>query len=180
MIGAGTMRADNPRLLVKSEELRAKRTAAGKPAYPLKVTVTSSGNLDSNLKFWHFGGEKLVYTTDGSLEKVREQLSGLADVVSLGPSVDFSALLDDLGSRGIGQLMVEGGGFIHTAFLSAGLADEVHLAIAPLVVGDPRAPRFLHSADYPGGSLYRMRLIEAREIGDVVLLRYRPKESSQS
>lgn len=140
LIGAGTMRSDDPRLLVNSEERRAVRVAAGKPAYPLKVTVSASGDLDAGLKFWHHGGEKLAYTTDAGEEKLRERLAGLADVVSTGPAIDFGALLDDLGARGIERLMVEGGGQIHTAFLSQGLADEIHLAIAPLVVGDPGAP----------------------------------------
>jgi 5-amino-6-(5-phosphoribosylamino)uracil reductase len=74
--------------------------------------------------------------------------------------------------------MVEGGERMHTAFLSQGLADEIHLAIAPIVVGQAGAPRFLGAADYPGGSTHRMRLLETRMIGDVVLLRYAPKEES--
>lgn len=74
--------------------------------------------------------------------------------------------------------MVEGGGHIHTAFLSLDLVDEIHLAIAPLVVGQADAPRFLHPADYPWTSTRRMVLAEVRTIGDVVLMRYLPKEES--
>ncbi|MEV0066102.1 dihydrofolate reductase family protein [Amycolatopsis sp. NPDC050768] len=172
LIGAGTIRADNPRLLVNSEERRAERVRAGKPAYPLKVTVTASGDVDPEWKFWHHGGEKLVYTTESGAPAARERLGQLAEVVALGPEVDFGALLDDLGSRGIRRLMVEGGGQIHTAFLSQRLADEIHLAIAPLVVGAAAAPRFLLPALYPGG---RMKLLDTRAIGDVVLIRYAPK-----
>ena len=46
LVGAGTLRADNPRLLVNSAERRAARVAAGRPEYPLKVTVSGSGDLD--------------------------------------------------------------------------------------------------------------------------------------
>ncbi|MFD3756641.1 RibD family protein [Streptomyces sp. NPDC058622] len=180
LIGAATMRSDNPRLLVNSEERRAARLAAGKPACPLKVAVSASGDLDAGLKFWHHGGDKLAYTTDAGEEKLREELSGLADVVSTGPVIDFGAILDDLGDRGVERLMVEGGGRIHTAFLSQGLADEIHLVIAPLVVGDADAPRFLNPAAYPGGSTRRMRLAEARALGDVVLLRYLPKQEGSA
>ncbi|WIX80707.1 dihydrofolate reductase family protein [Amycolatopsis carbonis] len=172
LIGAGTIRADNPRLLVNSEERRAERVRAGKPAYPLKVTVTASGDVDPEWKFWHHGGEKLVYTTETGARIARERLGRLAEVVALGPQVHFGALLDDLGDRGIRRLMVEGGGQIHTAFLSQLLADEIHLAIAPLVVGAAAAPRFLLPALYPGG---RMKLLDTRAIGDVVLIRYAPK-----
>jgi riboflavin-specific deaminase-like protein len=178
LIGAATIRADNPRLLVNSPQRRADRVARGLPGYPLKVTVTASGDLDPDAKFWHHGGEKVVYTTDTAAEKLRERLACLADVVALGSNVDFGALLDDLGNRGVKRLMVEGGGHIHTAFLSQGLADEIHLAIAPLLVGEAEAPRFLNSASYPGGPTRRMRLAEARTIGDVVLLRYLPREEN--
>jgi 5-amino-6-(5-phosphoribosylamino)uracil reductase len=179
LIGAETMRRDNPRLLVNSEQRRAERTARGLPAYPVKVTVTASGNLDPDLKFWHYGDKKIVYTTDVGAKKLQERLAGLADIVALGPVLDdFGLILDDLGNRGINRLMVEGGERMHTAFLSQGLADEIHLAIAPLVVGQVGAPRFLGAADYPGGPARRMRLLESRTIGDVVLLRYAPKEES--
>lgn len=176
LIGAGTIRADNPRLLVNSEARRAERVREGKPEYPLKVTVTASGEIDPAWKFWHHGGEKLVYTTDAGAVTVRERLGELAGVVALGATVDFRALLDDLGRRGVRQLMVEGGGQVHTAFLAQGLADEIHLAIAPVVVGDADAPRFLLPAHYPGGSTRRMQLLDAQPIGDVVLIRYAPKD----
>ncbi|GAA2837088.1 dihydrofolate reductase family protein [Kitasatospora sp. CM 4170] len=176
LIGGNTLRSDNPRLLVNSEKRRADRVAAGKSEYPLKVTITASGDLGRDLKFWHFGDQKVVYTTDGAVTKLREELDGLADVVSTGPTMDFEAVLDDLGSRGVERLMVEGGGQIHTQFLAQNLADEVHLAIAPLLVGQAAAPRFVHPAEYPGGSTSRMKLLDATTVGDVVLLRYAPKQ----
>ncbi|MCX4971030.1 dihydrofolate reductase family protein [Streptomyces sp. NBC_00654] len=178
LIGATTMRTDNPRLLVNSEERRATRIAEGRSEYPLKVTVTRTGNLSSDLKFWHHGGDKLVFTVDEAVEKVRAALGGLADVVSVGTELDWGLVLDDLGRRGVGRLMVEGGGTIHTQLMAQDLADELHLAVAPLLVGQSAAPRFLGAADYPGGTTARMRLLETRAIGDVVLLRYAPGERS--
>ncbi|MER7983385.1 dihydrofolate reductase family protein [Streptomyces sp. NPDC095817] len=176
LIGATTMRKDNPRLLVNSETRRAERVAEGKPAYPLKVTITRTGDLAADLNFWHHGGEKLVITVDDAADKVRATLDGLADVVSVGPEFDWGLALDELGRRGIKQLMVEGGGTIHTQLMSQNLADEVHLAIAPLLVGQPEAARFLGAAEYPGGSTARMKVLEIRAIDDVVFVRYSPKE----
>ncbi|WP_067826083.1 RibD family protein [Nocardia inohanensis] len=178
LIGAETLRRDNPRLLVNSADRRLRRVADGKPAYPLRVIVTARGDLDTGLKFWHSGGERLVYTTDSGAAKLGDSLAGLADVVSLGAAIDFGELLDDLGKRDVERLMVEGGGSIHTAFLSAGLADEIRMAIAPLVVGDPAAPRFLGPSDFPGGPNHRMHLADVSRIGDIALLRYLPKEES--
>jgi 5-amino-6-(5-phosphoribosylamino)uracil reductase len=174
LIGATTLRRDNPRLLVNSAKRREEREARGLPPYPLKITVTRTGDLDPDLKFWHHGGEKLVYAPDAAVPKLRERLEDLAGVVGLGAGLDFGAMLDDLGSRGIGRLMVEGGGTIHTQFLTAGLADEIHLAIAPFFVGDPEAPRFVNPGTFPNDLGNRMTLAEARAIGDVALLRYLP------
>jgi hypothetical protein len=54
----------------------------------------------------------------------------------------------------------------------------MHVTVAPLLVGQADAPRFLGPAAYPGHSRARIRLVEARLVGDVVLLRYFPKERS--
>ncbi|GAA2131136.1 hypothetical protein GCM10009760_04450 [Kitasatospora kazusensis] len=178
LVGGNTLRLDNPRLLVNSPDRRAARVAAGKPAYPLKVTLTGSGSLGAGLNFWHTGGEKLAYTTLASAPGLRAELSGLAEVVGVGETVDLGAVLDDLGRRGVGRLMVEGGSGVHTQFLAQGLADELQLAVAPLLVGQAAAPRFVGRAAFPGGPGRRMRLLGARTVGDVVLLRYAPKEYS--
>ncbi|MEU1425720.1 dihydrofolate reductase family protein [Nocardia sp. NPDC005746] len=178
LIGAETLRRDNPRLLVNSSDRRLQRVAAGKPDYPVRVIVSARGELDPELRFWHSGGERLVYTTDSGAARLGDRLAGLAEVISLGATIDFAALLDDLGKRGVESLMVEGGGSIHTAFLSSGLVDEIWMAVAPLVVGDPAAPRFLGPAAFPGGPQHRMRLADVARIGDIALLHYLPKEDS--
>lgn len=175
LVGAETLRRDNPRLLVYDAERRADRTADGKPEHPLKVTVTGSGDLDADLLFWHHGGDKLVYTTDHARPRAERALGDLATVVALGDHIDFGRLLDDLGARGVGRLMVEGGGRVHTAFLAAGLADEVRMAVAPLLIGRAAAPRFLHPADFPGGPARRFHLADVTRLGDVAVLRYFPK-----
>lgn len=176
LVGGNTLRADNPRLLVNDPARRAARAAAGRPEHPLKVTLSASGALAADLRFWHTGGAKLAYTTAAGAAVLRPRLDGLAEVVALGDSVDLGAVLDDLGARGVRRLMVEGGSGVHTQFLAQGLADELQLAVAPLLVGQPGAPRFVGPAAFPGGPTRRMRLLEARTVGDVVLLRYAPKE----
>ncbi|MFF9770050.1 dihydrofolate reductase family protein [Streptomyces sp. NPDC014636] len=172
LVGAGTIRADNPRLLVNSARRRAARGATGRPEYPLKVTVTGSGDLDPDANFWHTGGEKLVYTTDEGAERAARLLGRTADVVPLGRALDWRALLEHLHDvRGVGRLMVEGGGTVHTQLLQQGLADELQLVLAPLFVGDPAAPRLFGPGGYQGG---RLRLLDTRRIEDVVLMRYAP------
>jgi 5-amino-6-(5-phosphoribosylamino)uracil reductase len=136
LVGAGTLRTDNPRLLVYSAERRAARVAAGQPEYPLKVTVSASGDLDPEALFWHTGGAKIVFTTDKGARRLRGLLPADVDVVALGADVEWRAVLGHLGDvRGVRRLMVEGGGRVHTQLLQQGLADEVQLVVAPLFVG---------------------------------------------
>ncbi|MFD4352893.1 RibD family protein [Nocardia sp. NPDC058518] len=172
LIGAHTLRTDNPRLLVNSAERRAARVSAGKPEYPVKVTVTDSGDLDPHLRFWHTGGDKLVYTSDAGAAKLANRLDGLAEVISLGERLVLPALVADLGIRGIHRLMVEGGTGMHTGFLAADLVDEIRLAIAPILVGDPAAPRFVGPAEFPGGAGRRLHLVGVEQLGDVAVLNY--------
>jgi 5-amino-6-(5-phosphoribosylamino)uracil reductase len=174
LIGAGTLRADDPRLVVRSPERRAARTAAGLPEFPLKVLITGSGELDPAAPFWRTGGRKAVYTTDGGASRAQRALRGQkdVDVVPVGPELDWRAVLEHLHAvHRVRRLMVEGGGSVHTQLLRLGLADELQLAVAPLLVGDPDAPRLFGPGAYPPG---RLRLEETRQVGDVVLARYRP------
>ncbi|GHA69830.1 dihydrofolate reductase family protein [Streptomyces anthocyanicus] len=171
LVGGGTVRADNPRLLVNSAERRAARVADGRAEYPLKVTVSGSGELDPAARFWHTGGDKVLLTTDDGARRARALGIG-ADVVSLGADLDWRAALEYLNDRrGVRRLMVEGGGTVHTQLLQQGLADELQLVLAPLFVGDPAAPRLFGPGAYQGG---RLRLVETRRIEDVVLMRYLP------
>ena len=173
LVGAATVRNDNPRLLVRSPARVARRRTAGRPAQPLKVTVTSRAKLDPEALFFTAGiGPKLVYCASDTVGMARGQLGAVATVIDGGAPVEMRRVSEDLHARGVRRLMVEGGGQVHTQFLSEGLADELQLVVAPLFVGHPDATRFVGPGRYPWSASSRARLVETRPIGDVVLLRY--------
>jgi len=173
LVGATTIRQDDPRLLVRSAERRAARVARGEPPHPVKVTVTGSCDIDPAARFFTLGeADKIVYCASSTCPDARRRLGGVAIVVDGGEPVDLHAVTADLAARGVRRLMVEGGGTMHTQFLTAGLADELQLVVAPFFVGDSRAPRFVGDGDFPWGPGNRARLAGVRQIGDVVLLRY--------
>jgi riboflavin-specific deaminase-like protein len=140
MIGATTLRRDNPQLRVKSAERRAAR---GLPEELLRVIVTRGGKLSPDLRIWGSDGRKIVYCPDSVADDLRAAIGDLVVIAPLGVQVDFAAMLDDLGTHGVGRLMVEGGEQVHTQFLQADLADEVHVTIGGFFVGDQTAPRFV-------------------------------------
>lgn len=173
LVGAATVRNDDPRLQVRSAERVARRRAAGLPDQPIKVTLTSRAKLDPASRFFTVGDAlKLVYCAADTYDMAVEQLGAVATVVDGGRSVQLRQVSEDLHRKGVRRLMVEGGGDVHTQFLTEGLADELQLVIAPIFVGTPDATRFAGAGRYPFSRDRRARLVETRAIGDVVLLRY--------
>src|ERR1700760_1179308 len=61
LVGAGTIRADNPRLLVRDERRVAAGEAGARPPHPLRLTVTATGELDPAARFFTGPGTPLVY-----------------------------------------------------------------------------------------------------------------------
>jgi 5-amino-6-(5-phosphoribosylamino)uracil reductase len=173
LVGAATVRIDNPRLLVRAPDRREARTARGVPPSPMKVTVTQRLELDPQADFFTTGDiEKLVYCASPRVSDARSRLGGVATVVDGGERVKMRRLTEDLGERGVRRLMVEGGGTVHTQFLTSDLVDELQLVVAPFFVGDSRATRFVGDGRFPWNPRRRAELAEVRQIGDVVLLRY--------
>jgi 5-amino-6-(5-phosphoribosylamino)uracil reductase len=173
LVGATTVRNDNPRLLVRDPERRLQRCARGVPEHPLKVTVTERGRLDPSRRFFvDDGSRKLVYAGSRVAAALRERLGDRCEVVDAGEPVRMAELAGDLHRRGIHRLMVEGGGAVHTQFLADDLADELQLVVAPFFVGEPGARRFVGEGRFPWHPGRRAVLAETRQLGDVVLLRY--------
>jgi 5-amino-6-(5-phosphoribosylamino)uracil reductase len=173
MVGAVTVRADNPRLLVRSQARRDERTARGQATSPMKITLTNRVDLDASSNFFATGeSEKLVYTPRARVSDARARLGPVATVVDAGHRVQMRWLSEDLADRGVERLMVEGGGVVHTQFLANDLVDELHLVVAPFFIGDSSAPRFVTDGRFPWHPGRRAALAEVRQIGDVVLLRY--------
>ena len=109
LIGAGTLRADNPRLTV-----RGVRRVEDKQ--PWRVVVTRKGDLpkDAHVFTDEFRGRTLVYR-----------------------GKPLRHVLHDLGRRGCTMVMIEGGGELLGAAFDARLVDRVYFYVAPLLCGGP-------------------------------------------
>jgi diaminohydroxyphosphoribosylaminopyrimidine deaminase/5-amino-6-(5-phosphoribosylamino)uracil reductase len=57
-----------------------------------------------------------------------------------GSKIDLSAVLDELGSRGLHNIMIEAGAGLAGAFVQTGLVDKVAAFIAPKIIGGKEAP----------------------------------------
>jgi 5-amino-6-(5-phosphoribosylamino)uracil reductase len=175
LVGAGTIRADDPRLLVRDPARSAARTAAGRPPHPLRVTLTATGDLDPAARFFTGPGTPLVYCAAAAAPAAQKGLQGSgAAVIAAGAELSLAAVLHDLyAERAVATVLIEGGSRILAQALAGGLADELRLAVAPFFIADPAAPRFAVAAHYPHTAASPMTLTSLRQVGMVAVHRYR-------
>ncbi len=194
LVGAQTVRKDNPRLLIRDPRRAARRAARGLPTHPARVTLTATGDLDPQARFFAPGALRLVYCATPAIGRARARLGPGEDsavLIDAGDPLSLDLVLTDLAERGVLRVLVEGGAHVLGEFLACDLADELHLAVAPFFVADPAAPRLnLPSAgpapapvpappaldpnttagpNSPGSP---MTLAEVRRVDEMVLLRY--------
>jgi 5-amino-6-(5-phosphoribosylamino)uracil reductase len=167
LVGAGTIRKDDPRLLIRDPRRRARRAARGLPEHPARVTVTATGALDPRARFFAPGALRLVYCATRALTQARACLGDSAVLIDAGDPLSVELVLSDLSERAVVRLLIEGGASVLGQLLASDLPDELHLAIAPFFVADPAAPRL--NLPRPTG---RMTLAETRRVEEMVLARY--------
>jgi 5-amino-6-(5-phosphoribosylamino)uracil reductase len=174
LVGAGTIRSDNPSLMIKSQARQQNRLAKGLTRHPVKVTITKGGDLPENCKFLLEGdSQKLIYCPSERLEALQTKLANIphATVVPL-TKLSPQEVLIDLHARGVRRLLVEGGSRIATAFLTDDLVDELQVSIAPFFVGEATAPRFVNPGNFPYRANRPMRLDKVEALDGVILLKY--------
>jgi riboflavin-specific deaminase-like protein len=131
VVGAGTVAADDPQLTT--------RHVSG-PS-PLRVVLDPMRRLAAHYKVFTDDSAETLYVCARSLVRDGETHVGHASIVAAdeGPDgVDVADVLRGLRARGCHRIFVEGGGVTVSMFLEANLLDRLHIAIAPLLIGDGR------------------------------------------
>lgn len=150
LVGAETLRRDNPGLLLRDDAVRRARRAAGLRPDIAKVTLTRSGRIDPALRFFTEGdADRYVFST-----QPLPALDAVATVV-VRPEITAREVVTELEKRGIRSLFVEGGAQILRMFLAEGMADTLRLAVNPALHLDEQgsAPfRFTPPAELPSDS----------------------------
>lgn len=174
LVGAETIRQDNPALVPREETLRGQRLADGKAPDPVKVTLTRSGRLDPRARFFTEGeGEKIVFLSENASPEATSNLEAVATVIRIpGNGISPRNILDRLDARGIRSLFIEGGTRVLTEFLSQNAVDYLRVAVAPFFVGESTAPRFVGEARFPFHKERRMHLLRSGRAGDMAVLEY--------
>ncbi len=141
LVGAETLRRDDPSLRIKTPEARRQRLEAGLPEELVKIVVSGSAQLDEHLRFFTVGAEapKIVITCDGAPAEAVARLARKAEVITL-PRITAHSIRHVLAERGIRNLLVEGGARTIGMFMAENAIDEFRMAVAPFRVDDSKAP----------------------------------------
>jgi len=176
LVGAETLRADDPPLHLRDEAMLARRRALGKPDGLMRVAVTASARLDATSAFFDEtdrGEGRIVATVEEAPAERLAVLEGRAEIWKVGRvQVDLPALLDRLAGRGVARLLVEGGGTLNWALVRDDLVDELYLTLAPALLGGRDAPTLLEGDGFPMKRQRRLRLESVRQEGDELYCRY--------
>ena len=179
LVGGETVRADNPSLTTRKDEYFALRRQRGVPPHPIKATITRTGNLPPDAKFFTDGSAlKLVYCgarADSALEK---RLEMRATVVRFpDDEIRAGSILQDLDARGASQVMIEGGAGTIALFLQAGVVDVVRLAVAPVTCGASGRVRLLGDPQVQWLHRRRTMLRKVEALGDTAVMWYELERS---
>src|SRR3954470_15921812 len=164
LIGGGTLRTEDPPLLIRDPSVRERRRSARGTPHPRNITVCSSlpPHLASMSFFLNPETEKLVFTTERTPRALIEAAAGLAkvEIVPLDPSgrVDLVEVVRRLVPLGVRHLLLEGGGELNFSMLRAGLVDEVYLTVCPFLFGGRTAPTPLGGEGFPRDGVRKLAL----------------------
>ena len=169
MVGAGTVRADNPSLLPRPARGRA----------PWRVVVAGRGALPEEAQVFTDGAAErtIVAAPEGWRPALARRLAARGARVWTFPAADgdfLEPLLRRLAAEcGALRVLCEGGGRLAGTLIRDGLADECRLFAAPVVLGGPSG--LAGRAWWPVAAPARFRLAEPpRRSGADVELRYLP------
>jgi len=166
LTGSGTVLADDPQLTVRE-------VPTGRQ--PLRAIV--DGALKTPTTARALGEGTLIYTASNDAARITALTDAGAVPIGLtldGRHVDLAAMLADLAGRGINELHVEAGAGLAGALLTQGLADEIVLYLAPMLIGDSGRGLFALPPLAELAAAPRLELIDARMVGKDWRLVLRP------
>jgi riboflavin-specific deaminase-like protein len=178
MAGARTVDLDRVNMGPGPVKYRRRRLQRSLAEYNLRVIVSGAGTIDPAAEiFRHRFSPIIILTSERASRAKLRRLQAVADEVKIcgQTSVDFEAALRWLRARWkVKRLLCEGGGEVNGALFKAGLVDELHLTICPLIFGGRGAPTLADGAGVEHlAQAARLRLVSMKRCETGVFLIYR-------
>jgi diaminohydroxyphosphoribosylaminopyrimidine deaminase/5-amino-6-(5-phosphoribosylamino)uracil reductase len=171
LTGIGTVLADDPRLTV--------RVASARPRPPLRVVLDSALRTPATARLLESPGEVLIFSTSDDAERRAALEARGARIERLdpveGPRPALEEVLARLAAAEVNELLVEAGATLAGAIVRAGLADELLLYVAPVVLG-PQARALLALPELTDlAASPRFDIVETHRLDADLRLRLRPR-----
>lgn len=136
MVGIGTVLADNPMLTCRAFNGRN----------PIRIVCDTKLRIPLDCNLVKTAEEIPTIVAYGDACKDPDKVSklasagvGLIRVPVVNQHIDLQILMQKLGERGIDGILLEGGGTLNYSAMEAGIVSEVHVFIAPKILGGEAA-----------------------------------------
>jgi 5-amino-6-(5-phosphoribosylamino)uracil reductase len=171
LAGTRTLKIERYGRIIREPEARRRREQAGRPAEPLAVLVSRSGDIPTEIPLFAEPEARIAVFTC-----VPVDLSGCAasiEVVHLdrGELTMMTVVRRLRSDFGVAALLCEGGPTVFGSLLAERLVDELFLTLAPKLVGGGSSPTISSGAELD--ELDRMEVVWALEHDGALYLRYR-------
>ena len=166
LTGIGSVKHDNPRLTVR-DVLSTRQ--------PLRVVLDSQLETSPAAAVLEAAGG-LIFCAERNPGRQSALESAGAEVLVMPDGdgrIDLVAMLQELGRRGVNELLIEAGATLNGAMLAANLVDELLIYQAPILIGDQARGMFDISEISRLGDARRLQILERRVLGDDSLIRGR-------
>lgn len=181
MAGARTVDLNPVTMGPGGPKYRRRRKRLGRAAYNLRIVVSGAGTVDLRAKLFgkKFSPIIVLTTRRAGAKRVAALRKKVQDVyVSEENEIDFPRALSWLKEKWqVNKLLCEGGGELSDGLFRAGLVDELHLTISPLILGGRKAPTLAEGRGHEHLSdATSLELKASKRIGDEMFLVYRVKK----
>jgi riboflavin-specific deaminase-like protein len=170
MAGTRTIAIERYGPLARTQERRERRRRQGLEPVPLAVTATRTMELPIDSPLFQDPDSQIVVLTNSDREPAPSPAAVTVERVP-GAELELGAALERLRSgHGVRSLLLEGGPTLLAAMISAGVVDELFLAVAPTLAGGGQAPTILEGAAL--AEPVELTLLSAMREGSYLFLRY--------
>jgi 2,5-diamino-6-(ribosylamino)-4(3H)-pyrimidinone 5'-phosphate reductase len=171
MVGVQTILADDPKLLIRSEDLNSDRIGRGMSAHPARIVVDSLGRTPNSAQVMGDDARTFILLSEiAEKERIQELKElGATTIVSGEERVDIESAMKLLKDEGIENILVEGGGELIFTLMNRNLVDLLTVYIAPMIIGGENAPTLADGEGFVD-KFPRFTLTQVQKIDDGVVL----------